>query len=68
MNRFKKELRKKGFKLECDYPFLPYDVNAITVEGVTVDSTQCLLLEHYNVGTSVQGFDRQMQQHLVTFY
>ena len=25
MNRFKKELRKAGWKLESDYPYLPYD-------------------------------------------
>lgn len=27
MNRFKKELRKKGIKLACDFEFLPFEVS-----------------------------------------
>ena len=34
MNRLKKEIRKKGVKLECDYPFMPYD----GLEAVKVDT------------------------------
>lgn len=34
MNRFKRELRKHGVKLECDYQFLPYN----GIETVVVDS------------------------------
>lgn len=30
MNRFKKELRRRGYKLECDYTTLPYK----TIEAV----------------------------------
>lgn len=26
MNRFKKEIRKKGFKIASDYPWLPYQL------------------------------------------
>lgn len=34
MNRLKKEIRKKGIKLESDYPFMPYE----GLEAVKVDS------------------------------
>lgn len=38
MNRFKKEIRRRGIKLECDYEFLPY--NSIeTVEANAEDAT-----------------------------
>lgn len=26
MTRYKKELKKRGFKLESDFPFLPYEL------------------------------------------
>lgn len=34
MNRYKKELRKRGFQLETDYPYMPYDSGSMTLEGV----------------------------------
>lgn len=46
MNRFKKELRRKGIKLEHDYPWLPFyvkgkscfDPGNICIEAVIVKS------------------------------
>lgn len=46
MNRIKKEFRRKGLKLECDYEHLPYyikgqscfDVGNICIESVAVKS------------------------------
>ena len=34
MNRYKKELQKHGYKIENDYPYLPYDMGSMTLEGV----------------------------------
>lgn len=34
MTRWKKEIRKKGVKLECDYPMIPFDLGPVTVLGV----------------------------------
>lgn len=39
MNRFKRELRKHGVKLECDYQFLPYN----GIETVVVDSERAII-------------------------
>ena len=43
MNRLKKEIRKKGVMLECDYPFLPFD----GLEAVKVDSEKAILSRYY---------------------
>ena len=37
MTAFKKYVRTKGIKLESDYPFLPFDQDGPTIEGVTVN-------------------------------
>lgn len=37
MNRVKKELRRRGIRL--DYPWLPYDDGAYIIEDVHVDSS-----------------------------
>lgn len=52
MNRFKKELRKRGYKLEMDYPYLPCPIkkgSSIEIETVCVDSEKCMLSEWTNV-------------------
>ena len=36
MTRYKKELRKHGYTLECDYPWLPFHESGMVLEGVTV--------------------------------
>lgn len=58
MNRFKKEIRKRGIKLESDYPELPYYVKGkscfepgyICIESVFVNSETATVTEFYNVG------------------
>lgn len=57
MNRVKKEIRKRGFKLENDYPFLPYYIKGsspfepgnICLEGVTVNSERATFTQYFNV-------------------
>ena len=61
-------IKKQGIKLECDYPHLPFYEKTVTIEGITVDSTQCLLYQHSIVGTMVLGFDRKMEARMVAFY
>ena len=34
MNRYKKEIRKQGYKLENDYDWLPMDLGSVSIEGV----------------------------------
>ena len=66
MNRFKKELRKHGNKLECDYETMPYNVNgksvfeagAIILDGITVDSENCIITSYYNVIVEKQKVNR----------
>jgi hypothetical protein len=36
MNRIKKEFRKKGFLIEEDYPYMPYD----GTEAISIDSIE----------------------------
>lgn len=43
MNRFKKELRKRGVKLECDYPCLPFN----GIETVVVDSANATVSTYH---------------------
>lgn len=37
MNRFKKELRKRGIDLECDHAYLPSDEDGDVIAGVIVE-------------------------------
>ena len=66
MTRFAKELRKRGYKLECDYPWLPYDIGSSSIETVIVNSEDCTLHEWYNtMGWVTTKFDRQMKEEVV---
>ena len=47
MNRFKKEIRKKGIKLESDYPWLPYDNSTMTVGAVNVNTETATVKIYY---------------------
>ena len=55
MNRFKKELRKAGVKLECDYPFLPYEQGSCTIDSIAVNSEECSVT-HYFTSLIVKEF------------
>ena len=59
MNRFKKELKRKGVRLEGDYPFLPYEVgDNIYMEGVSVDAETATFTEYLNVIVTRFRMDR----------
>jgi hypothetical protein len=47
MNRLKKEIRKKGIMLENDYLFLPCEKGGAILEGVNVDSNNCIITFFY---------------------
>ena len=44
MNRLKKEIRRRGVKLESDYPYLPYE----GLEAVHIDSERAIVSEYYS--------------------
>lgn len=46
MTRFKKELRKLGLKLECDYEYLPCN----GLECVVIDQERAEVRRYYNFG------------------
>ena len=59
MNRFKKELRKRGVMMENDYPYLPYG----SLETVEVNSETCTVSCYYNViGWEHTHYDRAMNE------
>lgn len=62
MTRFQKEIRKRGIKTEKDYPYLPYDINGGTIEGIVVNSEKCRVKIYYNVGTMITTFSRSMKE------
>ena len=57
MNRVKKEFRRKGYKLDYDYPEMPYFINGksifepgyIFIDGITVDSETATVKIFLNV-------------------
>lgn len=64
MNRFKKELRKRGYKLEQDYPSMPYSTDSnYTIEAIKVDAEHFRYIMYCNVDTLIIIFDRHMQPH-----
>lgn len=58
MNRFKKEIRKRGVKLESDYEYLPYN----GIHSVYVDASRALVRTyHISAGLCCVVFNRQME-------
>ena len=59
MNRLKKYIREKGIKLECDYPWLPYEVSYnIFIEGIYINSEKATIITYYNVIMNQQQLNR----------
>lgn len=59
MTAFKKYVRSKGKKLECDYPFMPYNLGGgPTIESVIVDSEAATVTTVYVVGIATESWDR----------
>lgn len=66
MNRVKKELRKKGLKLESDYPYLPFYIKGnsifepgyIFVDEIRVDSEKATLYRFLNIGRETHTMQR----------
>lgn len=65
MNRFKKELRKNGVRLENDFPWLPYTNGVDTLIGITVDSENCMVTKHYSTISYTIYYNRQMKGIMV---
>ena len=64
MNRFKKELTKRGYKMDKDYTCLPYEVSKnIYLECTMVNSSLARLCIVYNVDVIRLQFDRAMTAH-----
>ena len=60
MNRFKKELRKAGTRLECDYPYLPYDLGSMSIDSIVVNSELCTVTTYYMSVTQIDYYDKNM--------
>ena len=60
MTRYDKELRKSGYKLECDYPCLPFEQGDITIESVNtkIVDNSIVIITCCNVGCDVKFLDR----------
>lgn len=61
MNRFKKELKRRGFKMECDYPWLPYDMGSASLQAIIVDAEHCAVIDVYDVIVERYEFGRDMK-------
>ena len=62
MNRLKKEIRKKGVRLESDYPFIPYN----GIEAVRVNSEQATISTyHVCAGWTVCRIRRDLTMEVV---
>ena len=60
MTRYNKELRKRGYKQESDYPLLPYEVGNITIEAVNtkIVDNRIVIITCYNVSRGLEFLDR----------
>ena len=63
MNRFKKEIRKRGYTMACDYyPYLPYPLTeSVYLESIIVSTEQASIYRCYNVATEKITFMRNMK-------
>lgn len=64
MNRFKKELRKRGLRLACDYKSFPAE-NGIAGVIVITEMLQVRIF-HMNTGWHYYDFDSKMKATEVT--
>lgn len=65
MNRFKREIRKRGEKLENDYEYLPYD----GIETVKVDAEKATIsYYHVSAGWEKIQYYRDMSAEFVHAY
>ena len=55
MNRVKKYMKSKGFRMENDYPFLPYTDG---LEAVIVNSEKVSIIQCYPFGDYCTVIDR----------
>ena len=60
MTRYKRELRKRGWKLEIDYPWLPFEKGSVSIEGVStkVEGNTIQVTTVLNVGIDTEILDR----------
>lgn len=66
MNRIKKEFKKRGFKLENDYEYLPYylkgksvmDRGYVILDAVQVVREQAMLVRVLNIGIEIYSMQR----------
>lgn len=66
MNRIKKEFKKRGFKLESDYEYMPYFLNGksvqdrgyILLEGIRVIADQAKIFRFLNIGCEIHTMQR----------
>ena len=75
MNRLKKNIRRKGIKLNSDYPCLPYYVKGksmfepgyICVEDVKVVSETATIFRFLNIGREIITLERNGELKSVDF-
>ena len=60
MTRYKQELRKRGWKLEIDFSWLPYGLDNVVIEGVStkVEGDTIEVTTVLNVGIDTEILDR----------
>ena len=58
MNRFKRELRLRGVKIENDYECLPCPCGSVSVEAVMVSAEYATVTHVFNVMTVTQKMNR----------
>ena len=59
MNAFKRYVKKKGFKLENDYPWLPYNIKPhMTIETILCNSEYCFIVLGYTSISTIVHFNR----------
>ena len=58
MTRFKKYIRTKGEWLECDFPFMPYNIGMPALESVLVDAENATISYVHVVGVLIKHYDR----------
>lgn len=60
MTRYNKELRKRGFKLEMDYPWMPYKERSVLIEAINtkIIDNHIVIITVCNVGCGLEFLDR----------
>lgn len=65
MNRFKKEIRKRGYEIENDFPYMPYQVGLHIIEAIKVNAEKACVTVYTTSISYTISFKRNLKAEVL---